>query len=177
LIADTSDLACNREHTHMATATAPSTIGASGRSPAVIPSYLVEDVQPTVAEGPAALGRAGPRTAKQTGHQPAVSGDVAALTPFLPPTQKATMHQWLWLIVMQCIGAAILCAAINFGIHAAVYANSKVREDRVACSSTAPARARTPRQSYPSCLVSTYVSTCSPSTYSSSRTLSRAILR
>jgi len=116
----------------MATATAPSAIGASGRSPAIIPSYLVEDVQPTVAEALPALGREGPRATKQTGHQPVAPGDVAALTPFLPPTQKATTHQWLWLIVMQCIGAAILCAAINFGIHAGVYANSKVRGGGVA---------------------------------------------
>jgi hypothetical protein len=165
----------------MATATAPSAIGASGpgRSPAIIPSYLVEDVQPTVAEAPAALGRGGPHTAKQIGHQPVAPGDVAALTPFLPPTQKATTHQWLWLIVMQCIGAAILCAAINFGIHAGVYANSKVRGGGVACSAadaggTFPPVHHTHTPRAPSRLV---LSICSPSTCSSSRTLLRATLR
>lgn len=47
----------------------------------------------------------------------------AALTPFSRVVAHMTARQGLWLLVLQCLGAAVLDFAINLLIHWAVYNN------------------------------------------------------
>lgn len=48
----------------------------------------------------------------------------AALTPFSRVVARLTIRQGLWLLILQCLGAALLDFAINLLIHWAVYNNS-----------------------------------------------------
>lgn len=45
-------------------------------------------------------------------------------TTMLPATSRFVAKQLLWLFVMQALGSMIIDAAINFGIHVALYNNS-----------------------------------------------------
>lgn len=48
----------------------------------------------------------------------------AALTPFSRVVARMSARQGLWLLVLQCLGAAVLDFGINLLIHWAVYNNS-----------------------------------------------------